>query len=68
MEALMRRGIETGDAPEVVAEAVVKAAMAKVPKRRYTAGKQARQVSLLRRFLPEAVVDRSLRRFNGLPL
>jgi short-subunit dehydrogenase len=68
MEALMRRGIETGDAPEVVADAVVKAAMAKVPKRRYTAGRQARQVRFLRRFLPEAIVDRSLRKFNGLPV
>ena len=68
MEALMRSGIQTGDAPEVVAEAVVKAAMANVPKRRYAAGKQARQVRFLRRFLPEAVVDRSLRKFNGLPV
>jgi len=67
MEAFMRRGVQQGDAPEVVADAVVKAAFAKAPKRRYAAGKQARQVSLLRRFLPEAVVDRSLRKFNGLP-
>ena len=67
MEAFMRRGVQQGDAPEVVADAVVKAAFATVPKRRYAAGKQARQVSLLRRFLPEAVVDKSLRKFNGLP-
>jgi short-subunit dehydrogenase len=66
MEVLMRRGIETGDAPEVVADAVVKAATTEAPKRRYTAGKQARQVRFLRRFLPEAIVDRSLRKFNGL--
>ena len=67
MEALMRTGIQAGDDPEVVADAVVRAATAAVPKRRYTAGKQARQVRFLRRFLPEAVVDRSLRKFNGLP-
>ena len=67
MEKLMRRGIETGDGPEVVADVVVRAATEKVPKRRYTAGKQAHQVRFLRRFLPEAVVDRSLRKFNGLP-
>ena len=67
MEALMRSGIQGGDAPEIVADAVVKAARAAVPKRRYAAGKQARQVGFLRRFLPEAVVDRSLRKFNGLP-
>jgi NAD(P)-dependent dehydrogenase (short-subunit alcohol dehydrogenase family) len=67
MEALMRSGIQTGDAPEVVAEAVVKAAVVAAPRRRYAAGKQARQVRFLRRFLPEAVVDKSLRKFNGLP-
>ena len=68
MEALMRSGIQTGDAPEVVAAAVVKAALVAVPKRRYAAGRQSRQVRFLRRFLPEAVVDRSLRKFNGLPV
>jgi short-subunit dehydrogenase len=68
MEALMRDWIAKGDAPEVVAAAVVKAATARLPKRRYTAGKQAGQVSWLRRFLPEAMVDRSLRKFNGLPV
>ena len=68
MEALMRSGIQAGDAPEIVADAVVKAAMTNVPRRRYTAGSQARQVRFLRRFLPEALVDRSLRKFNGLPV
>ncbi|NGZ86599.1 oxidoreductase [Duganella aceris] len=68
MEALMRGWIAQGDAPEVVAAAVLKAASARVPKLRYAAGRQARQVSWLRRFLPEAMVDRSLRKFNGLPV
>ena len=63
----MRRGIETGDAPEIVAEAVVKAATARIPRRRYTAGKQAHQVRFLRRFFPESLVDRTVRKFNGLP-
>lgn len=67
MERLMRDWIAKGDAPEVVAAAVLKAATARRPKRRYTAGRQAGQVSWLRRFLPEAMVDRSLRKFNGLP-
>jgi short-subunit dehydrogenase len=66
-EALMREWIETGDAPEVVADTVVKAATVAVPKRRYPAGKQASQVSMLRRFLPEGMVDRSLRKVNRLP-
>ena len=40
-EQLMRDVIEKGDAPEVVAAAVVRAANAILPKRRYTAGKAA---------------------------
>jgi NAD(P)-dependent dehydrogenase (short-subunit alcohol dehydrogenase family) len=68
MEALMRNLIQIGDAPEVVAATVVKAATSALPKRRYTAGKQASQVRFLRRFLPEAMVDKSLRKFNQLPV
>ncbi|MCK1721504.1 SDR family NAD(P)-dependent oxidoreductase [Bradyrhizobium sp. 141] len=60
--------VEMGDAPEVVADMVVKAATAATPRRRYTAGKVARQVSLMRRFLPESFVDRGLRKYNRLPL
>lgn len=67
-EALMRELIETGDAPEVVADTVVQAATAVKPKLRYPAGKQAKQVRLLRRFLPESIVDKSLRQFNKLPV
>lgn len=67
-EKLMREIIETGDAPEVVADMVVKAVTAATPRRRYTAGKVARQISLMRRFLPESFVDRGLRKFNRLPL
>jgi short-subunit dehydrogenase len=68
MEALMRNWIQTGDAPEVVAATVVKAATTALPRRRYAAGRQARQVHLLRRFLPESIVDKSLRKFNELPV
>ncbi|WID97305.1 oxidoreductase [Bosea vestrisii] len=66
-ETLMREVIETGDSPEVVADAVVKAANAASPKRRYTAGKAAGQVRFMRRFLPESFVDKNLRKFNRLP-
>jgi short-subunit dehydrogenase len=66
-EVLMRQVIEKGDAPEIVADAVVKAANAVTPKRRYTAGKLAGQVRFLRRFMPEAFVDGILRKYNGLP-
>ena len=68
MNAIMRKAIETGDDPEVVARTIVEAATTFVPKRRYAAGKMARQVSLLRRFVPESAFDKSLRKQNGLPV
>ncbi|OAI11496.1 short-chain dehydrogenase/reductase [Methylomonas koyamae] len=68
MAVVMRNGVNAGDAPEVVADTVLKAATAPAPKRRYTAGKQAGQVRFLRRFMPEALVDRSLRKVNQLPI
>jgi short-subunit dehydrogenase len=66
-EKLMREIVETGDAPEIVADMLVKAANAASPKRRYTAGKMAGQVRFIRRFLPESFVDKNLRKFNRLP-
>ena len=66
-EKLMRDIVAKGDAPEVVAKAVVRAANAASPMRRYTAGKAAGQVRFMRRFLPESFVDKNLRKFNGLP-
>jgi len=67
MDGVMRKAIETGDAPEVVARTILEAATDSAPKRRYAAGKMARQVSFLRRFVPEFAFDRSLRKQNGLP-
>jgi short-subunit dehydrogenase len=66
-EKLMREVIEKGDAPEVAAATVVRAANAASPKRRYTAGKAAGQVRFMRRFLPESFVDKNLRKFSRLP-
>jgi short-subunit dehydrogenase len=66
-ERLMREIVAKGDAAEVVAKAIVRAANAASPKRRYTAGKAAGQVRFIRRFLPESFVDKSLRKFNRLP-
>jgi NAD(P)-dependent dehydrogenase (short-subunit alcohol dehydrogenase family) len=68
MNAILRKAMETGDAPEIVARTILKAATAPVPRRRYAAGKLARQVGFLRRFVPEAIFDRSLRKQNGLPV
>ena len=67
-KAIMREAMRVGDVPEVVAETVLKAATATVPRRRYAAGKMARQTSFLRRFVPEAVFDKSLRKQMGLPV
>jgi NAD(P)-dependent dehydrogenase (short-subunit alcohol dehydrogenase family) len=66
MEMLMRKSVEAGDDPKVVADTVVKAATTALPRRRYAAGKMARQVSFLRRFVPESAFDKSLRKQNGL--
>lgn len=59
---LMREVMLVADPAELVAGVVVKAATAKSPRHRYTAGKIARRVSVLRRFVPEAAFDRSLRK------
>lgn len=64
-ENLMRTWVAKGDDPQVVADTVVKAATAKKPRLRYSAGKQSGQVRSLRRFMPERLVDRILRKVNG---
>jgi len=53
--------------PELVAEAVVKAATVKSPKLRYPATKAARQLHFLRRFVPASAFDKSLRKQMKLP-
>jgi short-subunit dehydrogenase len=67
MNVILRKALETGDAPEIVARTILEAATASVPRRRYAAGKMARRVSILRRFVPESAFDKSLRKQNGLP-
>ncbi|MES2918996.1 MAG: oxidoreductase [Pseudomonadota bacterium] len=68
MEVGMRQLVETGDAPEVIAATVLRAATEAVPKRRYTAGKMAGQIRFMRRYFPESMVDRGIRKFNELPV
>jgi NAD(P)-dependent dehydrogenase (short-subunit alcohol dehydrogenase family) len=68
MNVILRKAMTTGDAPEIVAETILNAATAAAPKRRYAAGKMARQVSFLRRFVPESAFDKSLRKQNNLPV
>ena len=66
MNGVLRKAIEAGEAPEVVVATVLEAATAPVPKRRYAAGKMARQVSFLRRFVPASAFDKSPKA-DGLP-
>jgi short-subunit dehydrogenase len=66
-EGIMREAMNVADSPELVANAVVKASTAAPPSRRYAAGRMARQVSLLRRFVPESAFDSSLRKQMRLP-
>jgi hypothetical protein len=63
----MRDAMKVADSPELVASAVLKASTVVSPRGRYTAGRTARQVSLLRRFVPGSAFDRSLRKQMRLP-
>jgi len=67
-ETFMMKSVKEGDAPELVAETVLKAARAAVPNRGNPAGKLARRVRMLRRFVPETAFDKSLRKQAGLPV
>lgn len=58
---LMKTAIEGGDDPKVVAQVVLKAANAKHPKIRYTAGKLACRLSFLRKVAPAALMDKGIR-------
>jgi NAD(P)-dependent dehydrogenase (short-subunit alcohol dehydrogenase family) len=62
----MKELIETGDDPSVVAEVVLKAASADHPKLRYTAGRLANRLRLLRRYAPAGMTDAGVRKNLGL--
>jgi NAD(P)-dependent dehydrogenase (short-subunit alcohol dehydrogenase family) len=66
-ERVLRDGMKTADTPELVAGAVLNACTEPKPRRRYTAGRAARQISLLRRFVPASAFDKSLRKQMRLP-
>ncbi len=58
---MAQKNLERGDEPRIVAEAVWTALTARSPKLRYPVG-QGVLLSLLRRFAPAAIFDRSLRK------
>ena len=58
----LKEVMAAADEPGVVADAVLKAAIAVRPKARYTAGGLASRLQLLRRFAPAGVVDAGIRK------
>jgi len=62
LNQLLQDSIAKGDDPKVVAEVVLEAANAAHPRLRYTAGRLAGRLSLLRRFAPTALVDAGIRK------
>jgi NAD(P)-dependent dehydrogenase (short-subunit alcohol dehydrogenase family) len=65
MHALVAKGVQHGDEPQVVAEGVWRAVTAKSPRLRYPVG-QGVLLSRLRRFAPVALFDRAIRKASGL--
>jgi short-subunit dehydrogenase len=59
---VLKEVMATGDEPSVVADVVLKAANAERPKLRYSAGKLANRLRLLRRFAPAGLVDAGIRK------
>jgi NAD(P)-dependent dehydrogenase (short-subunit alcohol dehydrogenase family) len=64
-EALIT-AVRAGDDPSVVAKVVLKAATSRTPKLRYPAGPLARQLTVLKKFAPAAVLDKGIRKANNL--
>lgn len=68
MNALWREGIAAGDPVEAVADSVLRAATdTKRLKLRYTPGKTAGKLRMMRRFVPEKAFEKSFRKQMGLP-
>ncbi|MGW0331805.1 oxidoreductase [Streptomyces sp. NPDC003011] len=65
-DRVMAEAIRGGDAPAVVAKAIVAAATDARPKLRYTAGTTAGRVSTLRRLVPARTFDKQIRKINRL--
>jgi len=58
----LKKIMDAADSPDVVADVVLKAASAAHPKARYTAGKLAGRLRLLRRFAPASALDAGVRK------
>lgn len=62
LRKVMTEAVAIGDAPSVVADVVLQAALADRPKLRYTAGPLAGRLAFLRRFAPAGLVDGGVRK------
>jgi NAD(P)-dependent dehydrogenase (short-subunit alcohol dehydrogenase family) len=58
----LKQVLSAAEEPRIVADVVLEAANARRPKLRYTAGRVANRVRLLRRFAPAALLDSGIRR------
>jgi NAD(P)-dependent dehydrogenase (short-subunit alcohol dehydrogenase family) len=66
VDRVMAEAVRDGDAPAVVARAIVTAATAPKPKPRYSAGSLAGRARVLRRLAPVGVFDKQIRKMNQL--
>ena len=62
----LSKAVRAGDDPAVVAQVVLKAATSRTPKLRYPAGPLARQLTVLKKFAPAALLDKGIRKANKL--
>ena len=60
------KAVRAGDDPSVVAKVALKAATSRTPKLRYPAGPLARQLTVLKKFAPEGLLDKGIRKANNL--
>jgi NAD(P)-dependent dehydrogenase (short-subunit alcohol dehydrogenase family) len=63
---MIAENIRNAETPDVVADATYAAATDKRVKLRYPAGRQSRQLTLLKRFAPAALLDNGIRKQSGL--
>ncbi len=66
-EAVLEESMVSGDEPSVVAATIVRAATDAKPKLRYPAGRQAKQLAMLRRIVPARTFDKQIHKFNRQP-
>ena len=65
-QAAVTKSIANGARPDVVASVVIAALTDRTPRLRYPAGRKAKFLALLKKFAPQGVLDRGLRKQFGL--